>query len=284
MKLLLPESIGSQRFRQDLEDAFENGRFPHAVLLEGTSDSTLPIAKLLSAACVCTDDTARPCGHCAGCKKALLDCHPDISLLSGEGGARSFHKESITFLRSDAAIRPNEAACKVYILADAQNLSEQAQNALLKTLEEPFSAVQFFLTAENASALLPTIRSRVQTFRLETKISQPDSLSKTLCEKICHGDEFGFLCECAQLFRDKPHTDTIFHDMILLFRDALILRCGGKPLCDMESAKLLSKGLTKAKLFSFVRIAQEEQNALHRNANVPLLLTHFASLIFSGEE
>jgi hypothetical protein len=71
--------------------------------------------------------------------------------------------------------------------------------------------------------------------------------------------------------------------MILLFRDALMLRCGGKPLCDLESAKLLSKGLTKAKLFSLVRIAQEEQNALHRNANVPLLLTHFASLIFSME-
>lgn len=70
-------------------------------------------------------------------------------------------------LRQNAWLLPGEAPCRVCVLCGAENMTDQAQNALLKILEEPPEHTVFILTAENRSMLLPTILSRVQTIRLE---------------------------------------------------------------------------------------------------------------------
>ena len=92
---------------------------------------------------------------------------PDIHIESGGTAARSFHVDAIRFIRSDAYIRPNESPYKVYLLFRAETMSEQAQNALLKILEEPPARVVFILTCDSAISLLPTIRSRAQIFTLQ---------------------------------------------------------------------------------------------------------------------
>lgn len=69
--------------------------------------------------------------------------------------------------RQNAWLLPGEAPCRVCVLCGAENMTDQAQNALLKILEEPPEHTVFILTAENRSMLLPTILSRVQTIRLE---------------------------------------------------------------------------------------------------------------------
>ena len=84
----------------------------------------------------------------------------------GEGAARSFHIDTVRALREDAYILPNEAPRRVFLLAEAQNMTEQAQNALLKILEEPPASALFLLTCENRGQLLETIRSRVVTLSL----------------------------------------------------------------------------------------------------------------------
>lgn len=85
----------------------------------------------------------------------------------GDGGRRSFHIDAIRQLRQNAWLLPGEAPCRVCVLCGAENMTDQAQNALLKILEEPPEHTVFILTAENRSMLLPTILSRVQTLRLE---------------------------------------------------------------------------------------------------------------------
>lgn len=156
---------GGAQAAEDLRAALDSGRVPHAVLLEGKPGSGAREAALsLAQAAVCLAESGRPCGKCAGCVKALAGSHPDITVLDGEENPKIFPVDTIRDIRAGAWIQPNEAPHRVYVLLGAHHMSEAAQNALLKVLEEPPANVLFILTAENASALLPTIRSRVEIF------------------------------------------------------------------------------------------------------------------------
>ena len=79
------ETSALEQIRQQLGDAFLRGRAPHAILLEGGETDAL--AAWISAAAVCTNAQKRPCGECAGCKKAFGGIHPDIHTASGSGDA-----------------------------------------------------------------------------------------------------------------------------------------------------------------------------------------------------
>lgn len=153
---------------QETLAAFVNGRrFPHALLLEGPEGSgRRTFAREIAAALFCRGEH-KPCGSCSQCRKVLEQNHPDVEYYGGDGSRRSFHIDTIRQLRQNAWLLPGEAPCRVCVLCGAENMTDQAQNALLKILEEPPEHTVFILTAENRSMLLPTILSRVQTIRLE---------------------------------------------------------------------------------------------------------------------
>lgn len=145
----------------------ESDRMPHAIVLEGAAGlGKHVLAREIAAALVCRS-AEKPCYQCAQCRKAAQQLHPDIFEYTPQGGARSFHKDVVQNVIDDVCMAPNEAAYKIYILANAHFMSESAQNALLKVLEEPPAYVRFILTAENKSALLPTVLSRSVVFTLE---------------------------------------------------------------------------------------------------------------------
>ena len=145
----------------------DTGRFPHALLIEGARGSgRRTLARLIAQAAVCTGEGERPCGVCVACRKALAGSHPDITAYGGDGSARSFHLETLLKIREDAYVLPNEAAKRVFLLADAQAMTERAQNALLKVLEEPPAHVLFLLTCESRAQLLSTIQSRTVALSL----------------------------------------------------------------------------------------------------------------------
>lgn len=109
----------------------------------------------------------RPCGRCLACDKVERGIHPDVLMLTGGKGSRSFHVDSIRRLRQEAYLAPNEGRMKVFLLLDAHTMTVQAQNALLKVIEDPPQASLFVLTVRSRRQLLPTILSRVVTFSLE---------------------------------------------------------------------------------------------------------------------
>lgn len=266
----LPESV-----RQTLENAFSEGRLPHALLFEGPPAQTLLLSKTVAQALVCEDPAVRPCGQCPACRKAAAGSHPDIAVAGGSGGSRSFHKEEIAALRRDAFVRPNEAPCRVFILAGAEQMSIQAQNALLKLLEEPPATVQFLLTSENASALLPTVVSRVQRLSLQqAALPEDGGLAARMLFALCAPKPSALLYETAPLLRDRARQRATLDRFCALLRDALVLRSGGKPLLpETGAAAMAAKTLTRKSLFCALQLSERARRAVDQNANGPLLIT-----------
>ena len=162
-----PDFAGNQEIKQLLDHMFTEGRLPHAVILQGEDGlGKRMLAEIIASAAVCSAGEKAPCGKCPGCIKAAAGSHPDIHRAQGTGASRSFHVEEIRFIRSDVYKKPHEARYRVYLLFGAHTMSVQAQNALLKVLEEPPEYALFILTCPSASALLPTVRSRAQIFSL----------------------------------------------------------------------------------------------------------------------
>ncbi len=137
----------------------------HAYILSGPAGSGKhTLAGLLARALVCSGAGEAPCGSCPDCRKALAGIHPDIVSIGEEG--KDISVAMVRALRSDAYIRPNEAGRKVYLLPNAHTMNQSAQNALLKLLEEGPPYAAFLLLAENAGAILPTVRSRCESIAL----------------------------------------------------------------------------------------------------------------------
>lgn len=163
-----PRFCYNKRAQETLAAFVNGGRFPHALLLEGPEGSgRRTFAREIAAALFCRGEH-KPCGSCNQCRKVLEQNHPDVEYYGGDGSRRSFHIDTIRQLRQNAWLLPGEAPCRVCVLCGAENMTDQAQNALLKILEEPPEHTVFILTAENRAMLLPTILSRVQTIRLES--------------------------------------------------------------------------------------------------------------------
>ncbi len=270
---------GSDDVKSQLELAFSAGRLPHAMILEGTAGSGSQILSgLLAKAAVCLNDGEKPCGCCCGCVKAQAGSHPDIFTLDGNANPRAFPVDAIRQIRSDAYIKPNEAPNKVYVLLGAQNMSEISQNALLKVFEEPPKNVLFILTAVSAAALLPTVRSRAQIFSLEGAHTDNDvdlAYMEKLTAAITAVNEADFLFLTADLIKDKEKLRGVLAQLVLIFRDAAVLRAGGTACLSgqKEAAAALGAGLTRDKLLLLLNEVQKAQIALDQNANTALLLT-----------
>lgn len=271
----------NQEIMDRLSLLLEGGRFPHALILEGgTGQEKTEMALFLARAAVCTGEN-KPCGQCAGCRKAIASSHPDIYVAGGGTAARSFHVETIRFIRSDAYVKPNEAPRKVYVLLEAQTMSEQAQNALLKILEEPPENVLFLLTVPSASALLATIRSRAQTLTLETprQTHADPVLMSGVVDGLCAAGESELLFCLAPLIRDKETLRLLLEDLILLFRDANVRRAGG-PGCLSEQPELadrLASSFSRNQLMALLETTQDAVRWQNQNANAALLVTVICS-------
>lgn len=143
------------------------GRLPHAILLEGPAGSGKHLAaEIIARYALCTAPE-KPCGHCTGCMKVEKRIHPDVRYYGVPEGKKEFPIDLVREIRQDAYIAPNEGACKLYILEQAHAMNAAAQNALLKSIEEPPPHARFVLLCENRSMLLPTILSRVTAIELE---------------------------------------------------------------------------------------------------------------------
>ena len=157
--------------------AMVSGSVPHAVLLVGPASSgktTLALDLAAALLCVHPDRAARPCRACRGCRLVASGNHPDLHRLApdGPGGQVRIGKVTdpepgtIRHLIGELALLPVEGGARVAIVEQAHRINDDAQNALLKILEEPPAGVTIVLCGDEEECLLPTVRSRCVRVRL----------------------------------------------------------------------------------------------------------------------
>ncbi len=163
-----PGFLGNEEVKAALSAAFDSGRFPHTVILQGERGcGKRTLSGLIARALVCRDKEHAPCGTCPSCIRALSGSHPDIRIVEGSGATRSLTVDMIREVTSDAYRMPEEAGYNVYVLFLGDRTLEAAQNKLLKLIEEPPENTVFLLVCESSRQLLPTVRSRAQSFTLK---------------------------------------------------------------------------------------------------------------------
>lgn len=159
-----------------LTNSIAQERVSHAYLFTGPPHVGRRTLALKLAQALNCDELERPCQQCASCRRISAGVHPDVRMIDLEYQAllreetaaqqKALRIETIRSLREHASLKPFEGQRKVFIITDAEGMTSEAANSLLKTLEEPPSHAVLILTARDAHSLLPTIVSRCQVFGL----------------------------------------------------------------------------------------------------------------------
>ncbi len=259
-----------------LKLANEN-RLSHALLFCGDDKVCAEFASFTSKAIVCENKKA--CDICSACKKANSNNHPDIKELVGSKGRQSLHVDDIRALKEECFIVPSESEFNIYIIKDAQNLTQQASNALLKLLEEPPAFVKFILTSPDFRYLLPTITSRCTCFLLKSDTT-------LLCENTANkyaeilltaiNEDFPtFMLKIAQLIKEKERQ--IIVDTVDIINDkldrAIYLKTKENTMFAQDLSAAISSKFYYKDLVSLQFIFSEFKNEILMNGNKNILLT-----------
>ncbi len=173
MSAVLPEIAGNETLLEELTAMRRGNHLPHALLLHGEHGTGKKlIAKWFTMLVMCEDAENAPCCKCRSCRLILDDAHPDVYYAEHSGKKMGFSVETARDVRREAAILPNNGDKRIFLFCDADGMSPQAQNALLKSVEEPPPHALFVFTAETVGVLLPTLLSRM-TVKSVSPVTRP---------------------------------------------------------------------------------------------------------------
>jgi len=270
----LPENeILADRIRS----AASRGALSHALLFTGSGDR-VAAARFAAAAMECTAPGRRPCGMCEACRKVDRDIHPDVITVRDDQH-QNVAVDVIRAARSDAWVRPNEGARKVYLFEDCSRLTEQDQNVLLKTVEEGPPYAAFLFCAENSAVVLPTLRSRCTELKLHPAAAVRDdetALAEALCRAVA-GRKPGTVAEMLLgLEKKKPGREAL-RDLLeqsgALFAAALLNQYGCKEQkMPRETVEFLTKNLTKTQLMGTIELLRKYREECAYNVGVAHVL------------
>jgi len=149
--------LTTQRAFRTLLSSARKGNCSQAYVFEGVKGiGKFTTARIFANALHCTGEL-KPCGECPDCKKHAAGTHSDLFVINEEG---IIGVDTIRAMNEELYIKPALSEKKIFIIRDADNMNDAAQNALLKSFEEPPSYAVIILLSENVKNLLPTIRSR----------------------------------------------------------------------------------------------------------------------------
>ncbi len=247
-----------------IREAAGRGTLPHALLFTGSGDLS-GAARYAAAALECQKRGDRPCGVCPACRKVLEGIHPDVVTVRDETH-KNIAVDVVRAIRADAYVRPNEGRRKVYIFPDCALLTEQDQNVLLKIVEEGPPYAAFLFCAENAAAVLQTLRSRCVELKLRPASATPaaDGASP-LAEELCRtvgGRKRGAMTALAVRLEKRRTTredlSAMLEESREIFAAALLLPHGRQPKeIHRETAAFLAKNLTKSQIMCTIELLQK---------------------------
>lgn len=153
--------IGQEQLKEHLQNAISMNKVSHAYIINGERSSGKEfIARIFAMTLQCEKGGTEPCGECHSCKQALSNNQPDIIYISHEKPNTIGVEDIRGQINNDIGIKPYSSPHKIYIMNEGEKMTVQAQNALLKTLEEPPEYAVILILTTHVEALLPTILSR----------------------------------------------------------------------------------------------------------------------------
>ena len=161
--------VGHEQIIEHLKTAIEMGKVSHAYILNGPDLSgKMMIAEAFARALLCEKQDPDGCGECRSCRQSDDRNNPDIIYVKHDKPNTISVDDIRTQLYNDIVIKPYSNQYKIYIVDEAEKMNQQAQNALLKTIEEPPAYAVIMLLTTNADSFLQTIRSRCITLNLKS--------------------------------------------------------------------------------------------------------------------
>jgi len=166
--LKFDDILGHEQIKEHFQKAIASNKVSHAYILTGENGmGRKSLASAFVLTLLCEKGKSEPCMECHACKQVLSGNHPDLIYVTHEKPNSIGVDDIRTQINSTIMIRPYSSYYKVYIVDEAEKMTVQAQNALLKTIEEPPSYVVIILLTTNQEAFLATILSRCVQLKLK---------------------------------------------------------------------------------------------------------------------
>lgn len=286
---------GQEKAARVLSSYITGQRLPQALLFigppgTGRKEAALRYAQALNCR---TEAGEIPCGECLSCRKIASGIHPDVEIVGKTG--QTLKIETLREIQGKAALKPLEARAKVYILAGAQSMTEEAANSFLKIMEEPPAGVVFILIAESLTGLLPTVVSRCQMvsfsplreeFILEQLMEDP-ALSAERARKIA-ALSAGSLERARELLENEE--EVAFRDEVLgaadRFRSASLyemIELAGRWAREEKEEKKKAESDKAGREEEASSGVRNEDKRTAMNEVVELLLTWFRDILILEE-
>lgn len=159
--------LGHEKIKEHFQNAIEAQKVSHAYILAGEAGmGRKSLANAFALTLLCEKAKSQPCMLCHACKQVLSGNHPDLIYVTHDKPASIGVDDIRDQINDTIMIRPYSSYYKIYIVDEAEKMTVQAQNALLKTIEEPPSYAVILLLTTNPDSFLPTILSRCVQLKL----------------------------------------------------------------------------------------------------------------------
>ena len=264
----MSQGINYQSFSQAhdrLIAEYRKGQASHALLLCGPSGTMKAgFASYLAQILLCQSQEAqKPCGECQACRRCLSGRHGNLLSLGVMDGTKTIKIEQLRSLINALSLHPMEAGPRVIVISGMHLMTTQAQNALLKSLEEPLAHDFYLLTCDNERAVLPTIISRCSMVRLPAL--EDDKIVDLLRRSGCGNEQAS---ELSRLSNGRPgfalsvSKDSSYWDTKALAEKTFF---SVRKLSDIPAASSLLKDAKDSADLLLDMLEQEARQALAQN-------------------
>lgn len=281
----------NDEIKMKLSSAIDSGTLSHAVLLTGGTEKERKDLSLLIAQALLCENNEKPCLKCTSCNKIKSGMHPDITIISGEAGKlKSIKIDTIRAIRNQAYIVPNEAQFQIFIILEAAGMGEEAQNALLKILEEPPATARFILASRSRDDFRQTILSRVTPFAISEDSGQAAgekinpkaaSAANEILTALSAKNEYKLIVSTGALEKDKKAFKSALEKMLITLRNAIIIKFKDIQTDDNGIDNTLSAVFSAKELLNMQEAIKELLADADKNANDNLLITRLSLKLMS---
>ena len=293
------ELIGNEKIKQNLIKIVNTNTISHSYMFIGTKGIGKKLfAKEFAKGILCSSQEQKPCENCKSCLEFVSGNHPDYDEIGLEDEENSIKIDTIRQMQKKVQELPIVSSRKVYIIDDSEYMTKDAQNCLLKTLEEPPSFVTIILIVSNENSLLNTIKSRC--IKLYFNDLTNEELEKYLQENYSiHDFETNLIQACQgsigrarQIYNNKEmyqQLDTIFNNieqysLTQIYSKLDVLYKNKEEIQEILAylnTIFIKKAKDNIKYTHYIQMVEETKQNIHLNCNYDMCIDKLLFTIFS---